>query len=154
MKRLCSSCGKEFRPYNTVPRQQYCSDIICQKTRRRLWHRAKLSSDESYRDNQADAQKAWRERNPGYWTRWRKRHPEYVERNQRMQRDRNYRRRQNLKVLNSGSPRLQRWTNQTNQNSIISGYYTITPVDSRGIAEMDEILVKIKAVTIGYSLSH
>jgi hypothetical protein len=79
--RLCVCCGEPFRPRSQVPGQTYCSAPDCQKTRRRDWQRTKRQSDPDYRENQARAQRAWAEANPGYWSEYRRTHPEYTESN-------------------------------------------------------------------------
>ena len=94
MNRICIFCGRLFEPYPTVPNQQCCSRPECQKARRRKWQKEKLATDEAYKANQADCQRAWRQRNPDYWRRYRKIHPAYTEKNRQLQRQRNCLKRQ------------------------------------------------------------
>jgi hypothetical protein len=70
----------------------YCALPDCQRERRRLWQIAKRRSDPDYLANQARAQKAWSERNPGYWHAYRETNPDYARRNRAQQRARNQRR--------------------------------------------------------------
>lgn len=147
MPRICKSCGRRFRPYATVPRQRYCSRIVCQKARRKAWQKEKLSSDKLYKENQADAQKAWREKNQNYWQQYRINHPEYVKRNRELQRVRNCRRSKRLKGFSTGRPRIAKMDELTDQNNAISGYYRLVPIDVNGIAKVDELLVKIEVIT-------
>ena len=79
MTRPCACCGKPFEPCPQVPHQTFCSSSDCQRTRKRLWQQSKLRTDPSYRGNQQDAQRAWRERNPDYWRRYRELRPEHAE---------------------------------------------------------------------------
>ena len=92
----CAACGQAFRPRPQIPQQCYCAAPACQRERRRSWQLAKRESDPDYHDNQARAQRAWRERNPDYWREYRREHPDYSERNRKQQRARNDRRRQHL----------------------------------------------------------
>ena len=90
--RWCSSCGQAFVPAPQVPRQMYCALPDCQRERRRLWQMAKRRSDPDYLANQARAQKAWSERNPGYWRTYRVTNPDYANGNRAQQRARNRKR--------------------------------------------------------------
>ena len=90
--RWCSSCGQAFAPAPQVPRQMYCALPDCQRERRRLWQIAKRRSDPDYLANQARAQKAWAERNPGYWRAYRDSNPDYASGNRAQQRTRNRKR--------------------------------------------------------------
>lgn len=90
--RWCSSCGRAFVPAPQVPRQTYCALPDCQRERRRLWQIAKRRSDPDYLANQARAQKAWSERNPGYWRAYRDTNPDYASGNRAQQRARNRKR--------------------------------------------------------------
>jgi hypothetical protein len=77
----CASCNKPFRARAQSPRQAYCKDVQCQRTRRRRWQQAKRLADPDYKYNQRNAQRAWAKRNPDYWSEYRRTHPEYRERN-------------------------------------------------------------------------
>ncbi|GAA4358208.1 hypothetical protein GCM10023165_52910 [Variovorax defluvii] len=57
-----------------------------------MWQIAKRRSDPDYLANQARAQKAWSERNPGYWQAYREINPDYARENRAQQRGRNKRR--------------------------------------------------------------
>ena len=84
-----AACGQSFQPRPQVPDQTYCSAPDCQCERRKQWQRRKLQTDPDYQDNQARAQQAWTQRNPGYWREYRESHLEYVERNRVRQQERN-----------------------------------------------------------------
>lgn len=88
----CAACGECFQPRSQVREQRYCSKAKCQQERRRRWKRNKRHSDEDYRRNQAAAQRAWAAGHAGYWRDYRAAHPDYVERNRRLQRERDRRR--------------------------------------------------------------
>jgi hypothetical protein len=66
MIRRCACCGQPFQPRPQVPNQTYCSSAECQRARKLRWQQDKLRNDAHYRENQHDAQRAWRNRNPGY----------------------------------------------------------------------------------------
>jgi hypothetical protein len=73
--KTCPCCGKTFQPHHKVPNQTYCSSPGCQRQRRQVWDRKKQQSDPEYRDNKNRAQRAWSDRNPGYWRKYRKANP-------------------------------------------------------------------------------
>jgi hypothetical protein len=81
----CACCGQLFQPRAQTPQQTYCSLIACQRERRRLWQRSRRQNDADYRENQAQAQRAWAADHPDYWKTYRASHPEYVERNRTLQ---------------------------------------------------------------------
>jgi hypothetical protein len=134
----CADCGRWFHPNPRVPHQRYCSRVPCQRTRRRLWQKEKLATDEDYRLNQADAQRRWREAHRDYWREYRESHPEYSQRNRRLQGERNHiRRRHPIAKMDSLIPKT----------SFYSGTYQLVPVDLGGIAKMDALIVKIDLVS-------
>lgn len=73
MTRICANCGLNFQPRPQVPNQAYCSAPECQRARKLRWQQDKLRSDPDYRESQRDAQRAWLDRNPGYWANYRAR---------------------------------------------------------------------------------
>jgi len=131
MNRICIFCRRSFEPCPTVPNQQYCSRSGYQKARRRKWQKEKLAIDEAYRANQANCQRAWRQKNPDYWRRYRKTHPAYTERNRQFQRQRNCRKRQS-----SGGNRsvIAKMDELTKRNDSLSGHYRLVPIDRSGVA--------------------
>ncbi len=66
-ERWCSACGQRFLPRAQCPRQTYCANPACQKTRKLLWQTTKRRTDHDYYENQAKANRAWTKRNPQYW---------------------------------------------------------------------------------------
>jgi hypothetical protein len=91
-KKWCSSCGIAFEPRAQTPRQTFCPKDECQLARKRLWQRAKRTTDKDYRENQAAAQELWRSTHPDYWRKYRKEHPDYADANRERQKIRNARR--------------------------------------------------------------
>ena len=91
MKKVCEQCGRQFTPSRHASRQKDCGRERCRQQRRREWQRAKLRRDPEYQENQAAAQRKWREAHPDYWAEYRQGHPASAERNRRRQRERNWR---------------------------------------------------------------
>lgn len=71
---ICASCTRLFTVRPQSPKQTFCSEPECQRSRRRAWNKLKLATDPDYRANQRAAQKAWHTRNPDYWHFYRLRH--------------------------------------------------------------------------------
>lgn len=91
-KRWCSACGDAFEPRPQSPRQAYCPKKTCQQARKQLWQRTKRRTDYDYRQNQCEAQEAWRRSHPDYWQKYRAAHPDYTTSNRNRQKERNSRR--------------------------------------------------------------
>jgi len=134
MEKTCPHCGRKFLPHPAVLNQRYCGSTDCQKARKRKWQKEKLTSDPGYRENQAAAQKAWRERNKGYWREYRKENRHYREKNRLRQRVRNRQRRMIAKM------------DALEAKTLISpGRYRLVPLYGK-IAKMDELIVEIGVV--------
>lgn len=71
MKKLCINCRNLFEAARNVPNQSYCSEVLCQKERKKRWTSEKMASDSDYRNNQRKAQKSWQLMNPEYWKKYR-----------------------------------------------------------------------------------
>lgn len=69
--KICASCGQPFTTGPQVRDQAFCSAPACQRERRMRWQREKMQSDADYRENQSRSQRAWLDRNPGYWLTYR-----------------------------------------------------------------------------------
>jgi hypothetical protein len=139
MEKPCLCCQKRFTPHPAVRYQQYCGDPGCQKKRKSRWQKEKLSKDGDYRTNQAEAQRQWCIRNPGYWSEYRERNPAYTERNRLAQKERNRRRR-------SGSE-IAKMDEQTGKTLIPSGRYRLVPLGSPEVAKMDELIVELGVIS-------
>ena len=92
IKCRCKHCHRLFIPNPRVIDQQYCSQKVCQRARKRHWQRQKMKTDPDYRQNQKKSQKKWRQDNPDYWRNYRKKNPKYYEHNRRKQKDRDTKR--------------------------------------------------------------
>ncbi|MGE3759127.1 MAG: hypothetical protein AB7H97_15295 [Pseudobdellovibrionaceae bacterium] len=133
----CSACGQKFKKRSHA-RQSYCSALKCQKERRRHWQREKRTADPDYKDNQARAQQAWRERNPTYWIEYRRKNPEYSSRNRELQQQR----RQKAKTSQVAKMDLA-----TENSQLQTGTYILIPVSIEGVAKMDACMVEIKFIS-------
>lgn len=144
----CKYCGRNFLPSARLKdRQEYCSQEECQRARKRRWTRRKLARDKAYRENQAEAARRWRRRNPGYWKEYRHRHPDYTKKNRERQKSRNHRRRAadgdeiaGIANMDAIGPK----------EGALSGLYRLVPVQREMIANMDAIIVEIRSVTGSY----
>jgi hypothetical protein len=132
----CASCNKPFRVRAQSPRQAYCKDIQCQRTRRRRWQQAKRLTDPDYKYNQRNAQRAWIKRNPNYWSEYRRTHPEYRERNKVQQ----------LARGRSTTGALFAKIHSSQLGTVSPGIYRMTPVRGR-IAKMNLSGVEISWVS-------
>jgi hypothetical protein len=147
--RRCAACGRTFRARSQVPQQRYCSEVGCQRERRRLWQRAKRASDADYRENQARAQRAWAAKHREYWREYRRRHPGYCERNREAARRRQREGRQGV-----GAPATAEFAKMdasTVEKGVPSGTYRLVPATAAEFAKMDACLVEITLVPRRYA---
>lgn len=70
--RLCQSCNCSFNPLAQHKQQKFCSKKKCQNDRKNRATKYKLKTDPAYRENQASANKTWRQKNPDYQKNYRK----------------------------------------------------------------------------------
>ena len=132
--RWCTACAKPFVPRSQSPHQTYCPEQDCQRERRRLWQKAKRSSDPDYLQNQLQAQRAWNSRNPDYWRAYRADHPAYVATNRLKQRTRN--------DHGTVSP-VAKMDASAAALPFQDGLYTLTLLDPAGIAKMGVWTVRL-----------
>lgn len=154
MNRLCKHCGESFLPYRSVPGQEYCSNLSCQRARKRVWQKKKLASDPDYRYNQKSSQQAWRARNPSYMREYRGRSREYTERN-RLQQQRRNQRRKDLRVTGSVLPSSSSSliVKMDEIKAILAGLFMPFrhyPFDPRFIVKMDEFIAHQQALSRMY----
>lgn len=135
----CKNCGKE-KPAN--PRlkgnQKYCGDPLCQRARKREWHRNKMATDPEYRASQRESLKKWRKNRPAdqYQRQYRESHPDYVSKNREQQRQRNKKRSREEKIV-----KMDALTSDK-----LGHYCIITPVEidaSTMIVKMDPFLAQL-----------
>ena len=143
----CKHCSEHFVPCPRVKTQQYCSKKECQKARKRLWHKRKLLVDETYRTNQEDAKRRWRENNSDYWRRYRAAHPEYVLCNREQQRIRNRKKHKGRSLQELTHQPIAKMDAIDCISAKISGKYQLIPVPGPGIAKMDALIVQISAIS-------
>jgi hypothetical protein len=146
--RPCKHCRKRFRLRPQSPSQEYCSAPACQRARKRNWQRQKNLSDPAYRGNRQDAQRRWREKNPGYWREYRKRNPEYTLANRARQQARNSRRKR-PGAPGEGGALIAKTDASEPDKFIKSGIYLLTMAGAAGIAKMDALTVEINVISTG-----
>jgi hypothetical protein len=134
----CAACGQPFRAPPQAPAQRFCSSAACQRERRRQWQRTRRREDPEYRDNQAQAQRAWVERNPDYWRKYRQHNPMYERENRAKQQVRDAKRRERV---------LAKMDASTPDSPVPSGTYWLRPVGSEDLAKMDAWTVEIRLVS-------
>jgi hypothetical protein len=132
--KYCVACGQSFLSRPQVPHQTYCSASNCQRTRKQQWQRNKLQVDPDYKENQGRAQKAWHQRNPGYYRQYRTSHPDYAARNRSQQHTRNTKTKPNPIAKRDVSNRL---------NPLPCGLYQVRSVSGSAIAKMDVWIVEL-----------
>ena len=86
-------CQQLFQPSPYHPQQAVCSQVSCQRQRRRAYHRQKIGSDPLYAQVVRESQKKWRDAHPGYQEQYWQTHPRSAERNRQQQRRRDQRQR-------------------------------------------------------------
>ena len=144
-RRKCKHCDQSFSPRPQNPDQQYCSERVCQRARKRLWQQRKLLSDPDYHANQRAAQSCRQEKNPEYWSKYREKNPDYVERNRDRQRQRNRRWREQ----DTGRIPIAKMDASKSESSINPGRYLLSRVERGVIAKMDALIVEINVVSGG-----
>ncbi len=137
--RQCAGCKKPFQPRPQSPKQQFCSESICQKERRKRWQAAKRQNDPDYQENQARAQSKWAGANPSYWSDYRQRHPDYVKRNRERQRERDAQRRVTSVLAKSDAC--------APETGVPSGIYRLSRVTGDDLAKSDAWMVRITDVS-------
>lgn len=146
-KKACLHCHHLFTPSRN-PQQQTCSRRLCQNARKSNWRRAKRKLDPDYRENQNQACKKWRKKNPNYWKRYRETHPRYTDNN----RDKQRQRKQMLGKKPFCDKQASQFANSDaypSKNSIKAGTYQLIPACSR-FANSDALIVEISVISNDY----
>lgn len=149
MERICEACNDPFTIHPKVPGQMYCRKVECQKERRRRWQQQKRATDKSYKENQAAAQKVWIKENPGYWKKYREDHQEYTERNCKLQKQRNEKRKKLKNMPAFVKSKIAKMDDLINETNLISGRYILIPADTQSIAKMDYLIADIDIISNG-----
>ena len=147
-KRRCAACHKLFHPRPQCPGQKFCCAAECQRERKRRWQKARRATDSDYRDNDIEANRNWRNRNPGYWRAYRRKPPQLVIRNRDKQRERDRARRLPPPRL-PPAPHLANEDVSSRYLRIETGTYRIIPVTGSDLANEDACLVKISLLSAG-----
>jgi hypothetical protein len=106
--RCCRYCQQSFQPSPYRPQQAICSQATCQLRRRTEYHRHKIEADGEYTQVVRDSQKKWRAAHPDYQKSYWQNHPEAAERNRKLQRRRDRKRRVRMLVKNNSALDLKR----------------------------------------------
>jgi hypothetical protein len=151
-KRKCKNknCSHLFVVSPKHPNQQYCSRKECQRVRKTKWEREKLVYDREYRKNKADSQERWLAKKPWYWKKYREKNPDYTKRNRKKQKERDQSKRA-LKSNESILKDLAKMDASNPENLMISGIYTLAPVNGDNLAKMDALTDKITEIPKPYS---
>jgi len=136
-------CSEPFTIDSRHRQQQYCTKKTCQQRRRNRWQSRKLRNDEDYRANQADAQRRWRERHRDYWKEYRRTHPASVERNREQQKQRRARPAGQQEPEACPSCSVAKMDVDRTQPVVNTGIYQLLPVNGRGVAKMDVVMVQL-----------
>ncbi len=147
-QRRCAGCHKLFHPRPQSPEQAFCPAAECQRERKRRWQKAKRAVDADYRDNDVQASRQWRSRNPGYWREYRRKHAQYVTRNRQQQRERDRAARRNP-VAAAPTPDLANEDASSLPHPLETGTYRMIPVTGSDLANEDACLVKISLLSVG-----
>ncbi len=127
----CPGCDTFFTPRNKL--QIFCSEPDCQKARKALWQKQKLTTDPEYKKDQRLAQQKWLYSNPDYWKNYRRNNPEKVDRNRALQRIRNHRK-QPVKTIG-----IAKMDARKSFKKSILGQFWLVPA----IAKMDPVKIFI-----------
>ena len=106
--RPCRYCQQVFQLSPYRPQQAVCSQVACQRRRRREYHRDKIRSDPLYADTVSRSRKKWRDAHPGYQKQYWQTHRKAAERNRQQQHQRDRRRRLRHLVKNNLALDLKR----------------------------------------------
>jgi hypothetical protein len=101
LDRHCRYGQRVFPVSSYRPQQAVCSQISCQRRRRREYHRDKIRSDSLYAETVSRSRKKWRDEHPGYQKQYWQTHPKAAERNRQQQRRRDRHRRLRHLVKNN-----------------------------------------------------
>lgn len=147
-QRRCAGCHKLFHPRPQNPDQAFCPATECQRERKRRWQKAKRAADADYRDNDAQANRQWRDRHRDYWREYRRKHPQYVIANRQRQRERDRAARRHP------APAVSRpdLANEDASDAFIpleAGTYRLIPVTGDDLANEDAWMVKIAVLSGG-----
>ena len=106
--RCCLFCQQSFEPSKFRPDQNVCRRPECQLRRRTESHRRKIAADPEYAEVVRDSRRKWREAHSDYQRTYRQSHSQANERNRRLQRRRDAKRRAQLLVKNNLALDLKR----------------------------------------------
>jgi hypothetical protein len=131
---ICSCCHRKMPINPRIKDQRFCSNVVCQRDRKRRWQQAKMASDPDYRANQQDAYRAWCEQNPEYWRRRRQGKENALANSPPARPDKSPAAIVKMDALAANSP-------------LFSGQYLLTPIHPAA-RKMDALMVKIVPISV------
>lgn len=139
----CAGCSTFFVPRNKC--QVFCSKPDCQRVRKTLWQKQKLSTDPEYKEGQRLAQKKWLQNNPDYWKNYRRWNPEKMDRNRSLQKIRNMKKRRDQSVSKpSNVIGIAKMDARKPSGYSLSGQYWLVPT----VAKMDAVKIFITSIPV------
>ena len=139
----CPCCDSFFVPRNK--QQVFCSGSDCQRTRKALWQKQKLTCDPEYKKDQKLANQQWLQNNPDYWTSYRQRNPEKAARNRSLQKIRNCKKQSHKAHFKaSKSIGIAKMDSSKSANQGLLGQYWLVPV----VAKMDPVKIFIATAPV------
>ncbi|MCP4895676.1 MAG: hypothetical protein GY906_01775 [bacterium] len=123
--------------------QRYCGECECQKARKNAWRREKYAQDPDYRANQRDSTNAWLDEHGGsasYHREYRKRRKDPVTPTATSQQS----------PASAAPPVSANSDAGSKESPLLSGVYTLVPIQSDGAANSDALLVEIAVIPAGY----
>jgi len=135
----CLGCGKTLPRNPRLKKQNYCSALVCQNARKRLYDR-KINPTSKGKLLQQGRNKRWRDSHWAheYQKRYREAHWEYVKRNVKQQRLRNKKRQKE-----SGSMIVK--TDALLLQPLYGGFYAGFKVKNGKIVKTDTLMLQIQA---------
>jgi hypothetical protein len=141
----CHHCGEEKdRNPRIKSGQQYCGASDCHKARRRNWKLQKYATDSSYREQCLLHNRLWRQNHPSheYQRSYRFTHPEYTERNRELQRKRNQKRCDSLRLVDLEQKIVN--GNTLSSKPARAGLYVYMPAKFQKIVNGNTLLITMR----------
>ncbi len=141
----CHHCGEERDRNPRIKKgQQYCGAPGCQKACRRNRKRNKYATDAAYRESCLESNRRWRESRPAheYQRLYRDAHPDYTKKNRQMQRKRNQKRCDSLRLVDLGQKIVN--GNTLSSKPARAGLYVYMPAKLQKIVNGNTLLITMR----------
>ena len=148
MIKFCKCCGERLPVRNNVKNYQYCGKDLCQRMRRGRWQRKKLAVDTDYEQSQYEARQKWKAAHPDYMKNYRASHEKYRLRDNEQRRIR----RNRARYSSNKTACAVKMTDAVKMNAclpqlpIISGCYSLRPLESTSAVKMDAYTVQLTVI--------